>query len=364
MTPVHLSQARLSCAFGDDLAAAARAYRQGEQATAQVFALHETGLPRSCLRVPGPDRPLRARLREQVEASGDDWRDSLLVVASTTLDIAELEVAAAAGATLDTHFATPLDRLAAELRAAYGFAAAFTLNTACTSAANALLHAARLIARGRYPRALVLAFETPSQIARQGFGVLELASPSGRYRPFHPARDGLVLGEAYASVLLQASRDTQAIGRLLGGASACDTTSLTSTREDGSHIERIVRRALADADTRAEQVALLKLHGTATQANDEAEANGMRRVFGDALPPAFLLKPALGHTLGACGLCETLLMLEALRQGALPPCDYAAEALLPLAAQPFAAPPGARWLANYFGFGGNNASLVLEGLPA
>ena len=152
------------------------------------------------------------------------------------------------------------------------------------------------------------------------------------------------------------------LARLLGGFSACDTSSLTTTREDGSHIDWVMQRALHSADCEAEQVELVKLHGTATGANDHAESNGMRRLFGDSLPHLSVLKPWLGHTLGACGLSETLLLLAALRQGPLPALDYAAEALLPLPTEPTAIAPDALLLANFFGFGGNNASLVLQGV--
>src|SRR5690606_2240929 len=105
----------------------------------------------------------------------------------------------------------------------------------------------RLVAGGLYRRALVLAFETPCALALQGFGALGLLSPSGDYQPFHPERDGLVLGEAYATVLLSREPSPSSLGRLLGGFSACDTSSLTTTLEDGSHIDQVMQRALAAA---------------------------------------------------------------------------------------------------------------------
>ena len=85
---------------------------------------------------------------------------------------------------------------------------------------------------------------------------------------------------------------------------------------------------------------------------------GVRLLFGDALPPLCVLKPWLGHTLGACGLSETLLLVENLTR--LPGVDYAAEALLPLSAQPTSIAADSLLLANFFGFGGNNASLILQ----
>jgi 3-oxoacyl-[acyl-carrier-protein] synthase-1 len=365
VNPVYLQAAELCSALGRDLQGAVAACIEGRLPTPEWFELHEFGQQRPYLRVAGDAVALRQRLASLI-ADYDDGRlgDCLLILASTTLDIASIETRVAAGETLANPIAPALDALAEELRAAWGFAAAFTLNTACTSAANGLLYAARLVNRGRYARALVLAFETPSEVTRQGFGVLDLTSASAAYRPFHPERDGLILGEAYATVMLGHEPGPTPLGRLLGGFSACDTSSLTSTAEDGSHIDWVMRCALQSAGSTPAQIGLVKLHGTATQANDLAEANGMRRTFGEALLPMCVLKPYLGHTLGACGLSETLLLLEALRQGALPAVGYAEQALLPLPSRPLQMPSDSLLLANYFGFGGNNASLVLQGIAA
>jgi len=365
MNPVYLQRAQLCSALGETLQDAASACEQGRLPQPQWFELHERNERRPYLAAAGAPLELRQRLLQLVATSSDGTLDDcLLILASTTLDIAAIEARVAAGEATGNPMAPALDALAEELRLKWGFAGAFTLNTACTSAANALLYGARLIARNHYRRALVLAFETPSEVTRQGFGVLELTSPSAAYRPFHAERDGLILGESYASVMLSREPGPAPLAKLLGGFSACDTSSLTNTAEDGSHIDWVMRRALHSAKTRAAKIALVKLHGTATTANDQAESNGMRRTFAQTLPPLCALKPYLGHTLGACGLSETLLLLEALRQGALPGCDYAEQALLPLLAESLALPTGSLLLANYFGFGGNNASLVLQGIPA
>ena len=366
MKPVYLQRAQLYSALGETLPEAARACRQGRLPQPEWFELHERNEPRPYLRVAGTPQDLRQRLHQLVAASAEGERldDCLLILASTTLDIVAIEARVKAGEPTGNPMAPVLDALAEELCHEWGFGGAFTLNTACTSAANALLYGARLVARNHYRRALVLAFETPSEVTRQGFGVLELTSPSAAYRPFHPERDGLILGEAYASVMLDREAGPAPLAKLLGGFSACDTSSLTNTAEDGSHIDWVMRRALHSAKARPEKIALVKLHGTATQSNDQAESNGMRRTFTRTLPPLCALKPYLGHTLGACGLSETLLLLESLRQGALPGCDYAEQALLPLLGEPLALPAGSLLLANYFGFGGNNASLVLKGALA
>ncbi|MBC9249031.1 beta-ketoacyl synthase [Pseudomonas alcaligenes] len=362
MTPVYLQRGALHSALGADLDAATGNLLADRRPQPRPFLLHELQQPRPYFAV-ATEEALDARLDRLLgETLGDTpAADCLLIVASTALDISELEARVATEGGFRFEHSTPLDLLAEQLRQRHGFADAFTLNTACTSAANGLLYGAGLIGAGQFARVLVLACETPSQLAQQGFGALDLTSPSGAYRPFHPERDGLVLGEAYCAALLAADPGPAPLAKLLGGFSACDTSSLTTTREDGSHIDWVMRQALQRAGVTAGQIALSKLHGTATGANDHAESNGMRRLFGTALPPLCVLKPWLGHTLGACGLSETLLLLAALRQGALPALDYANAALLPLPSEPTALAPDALLLANFFGFGGNNASLVLQG---
>ena len=365
MNPIYLQRAALHCALGDDLLHAAQALQRGQTPQDEPFVLHEVQEPRTYLYAAKTGESLSERLdrllAETLGGPPQTLDDCLLIVASTSLDISELEALTTERQGFCPDDSTSLDLLAHQLRQRWGFAAAFTLNTACTSAANGLLYGARLINAGQYARTLVLSFETPSAIAMQGFGALMLTSPSGQSRPFHPERDGLLLGEAYAAALLSREPGDAPLARLLGGFSACDTSSLTTTREDGSHIHWVMQQALNSAGCSAAQINLVKLHGTATSANDEAENNGMRRLYGEQMPALSLLKPWLGHTLGACGLSESLLLLKTLQLGALPAVDYASEALLPFSAEPQALAADSMLLTNFFGFGGNNASLVLQG---
>lgn len=365
MTPIYLQRAALQCALGDDLHSAAQALQAAQPPQSEPFVLHEVHESRTYLYAAKTSENLNERLdrllSETLGAQSQILDDCLLIIASTSLDISELEALTTQQNGFNPEDSTPLDLLANQLRQRWGFAAAFTLNTACTSAANGLLYAARLINAGQYARALVLSFETPSAIAMQGFGALMLTSPSGQYRPFHPERDGLLLGEAYAAVLLGREPGEAPLARLLGGFSACDTSSLTTTREDGSHIHWVMQQALRSAGCTAAQIDLVKLHGTATSANDEAESNGMRLLYGEQMPTLSLLKPWLGHTLGACGLSESLLLLKTLQRGPLPGVSYASEAMLPLSAAPQSLAADSLLLTNFFGFGGNNASLILQG---
>lgn len=365
MKPLALYNPCLRSALGTDLEQARLRYLRGEKPKAQWYQLHE--LPEKRPYFAASSQPfglvekLCALAEQCLQGTRAPYQDTVLIIASTTLDISQLEEAVELGEPLNKQTYSPLDRLAQILRTRLDLPHAFTLNTACTSAANALLYAGRLINAGLYQRALILAFETPSQITMQGFGALGLLSASGAYRPFHEQRDGLILGEAYSAVMLGSTPETPPLAYLLGGASACDSSNLTTTREDGSHIHQVMQQALHSAQRSSSEIDLIKLHGTATQANDSAEANGVRRLFQQPLPACCVLKPYLGHTLGACGLSELLLLHSALGHAALPVESYADQAILPLGQATDQLSAKSLVLSNFFGFGGNNASLLLQG---
>ena len=364
MSSVYLQSAVLHSALADNLADAALAVQQGRSAHCSEFSLHERHLQRSYFSVE-QQQPLLVHLQTSINSLHSqhviDFSDCLLIIASTGLNIQHFEALTRTQKKFTADKSTPLNLLASTLQDQYGFAAAFCINTACTSAANALLYGSRLLEQQLYSHVVVLAFETPSEIAMQGFGALELTSSSGQYRPFHPQRDGLILGESYAAALLSSSPAQQPMAQLLGGFSACDTSSLTGTREDGSHIAWVMQQALTDAQCRREEIDLIKLHGTATQANDLAESNGMQDwLQTDAVPALCVMKPWLGHTLGACGLSETLLLIECLKHQHIPVMPDSHHCSLPLAQDPKWSLSPTRVLANFFGFGGNNASLIFE----
>lgn len=364
MSSVYLQSAVLHSALADNLSDAALAVQQGRNAHCSEFFLHERNLARRYFSVE-QQQPLIEHLQANINTIHSEqaipFADCLLIIASTGLNIQYFETLTRTQKSFTEDHSTPLNLLASTLQKQYGFAAAFCINTACTSAANALLYGSRLLEQQHYSHVLVLAFETPSEVAMQGFGALELTSSSGQYRPFHAQRDGLILGESYAAALLSCEPTTQPIARWLGGFSACDTSSLTGTREDGSHIAWVMQQALIDAQCRRQDIDLIKLHGTATQANDLAESNGMQDwLQSDAVPALCVMKPWLGHTLGACGLSETLLLIECLKNQHIPVMPDSQSCSLPLIQT-------ARWplsqtrvLANFFGFGGNNASIIFE----
>ncbi len=238
-----------------------------------------------------------------------------------------------------------------------------TLSTACSSSANALLVAADILQRGEARRALVVGAEGLSMIALTGFHSLMLLDPEG-CRPFDRERRGMQLGEAVGAILLEAgspsTRDTGA--SLLGGANLCDIHHVTSATPDGSAMREVMEQALADAGLQPDDIVLIKAHGTGSSDNDTAETAAMRALWGERLPPFTAIKRYLGHTLGACGTVELAALLGCLHAGFVPPAAGFSETDPELRLRPLTAAipaPHGPVLYNYFGFGGNYASLIV-----
>jgi len=261
---------------------------------------------------------------------------------------------------LDRQPSASLGQFALRIRSRHGLRGPdFSFNTACTASANALLHADAMVRSGRLTHALVVGVEIFNAITVLGFQGLQLLS-SGNMKPFDPARNGLVLGEACAALVLGAQARGSGNFLLRGGANLCDTHSMSAANPDGSTVKRVMQQALQSAGLQPRDITALKAHGTASLLNDEAEAAGMRQLF-DELPPVCALKPWLGHTLGACGLNELLLFCAAAERGFLigtPGIAVESDLGIPLNQHARALPAG-NFMLNYFGFGGNNTSLIV-----
>jgi 3-oxoacyl-(acyl-carrier-protein) synthase len=274
---------------------------------------------------------------------------------------------------------SPPGQVALRVAEDFGFEGpVLTLTTACSSSANALLVASGLLRRGEVQRALVIGVEGLSVAALSGFHSLMLLDPQG-CRPFDAQRRGMQIGEAVGAVLLEADDEarpencscvsgTSAIpgGRggdyLLGGANLCDIHHTTSASPDGSAMRAVMEMALADAGLKPADLALIKAHGTGSLDNDTAEAAAMRALFGAALPPFTGIKRYLGHTLGACGAVELAALLGCLRAGFVPPTAGFSQADAGLNITPlteFRPAPAGPVMLNFFGFGGNYASLLI-----
>ncbi len=259
----------------------------------------------------------------------------------------------------------PLDgftQVGNHLRQHYGFLGAdYAYNTACTSGANALLGAMATIAEGRSEYALVIGLETFNTTTLAGFYGMQLLA-SEMMRPFDKRRGGLVLGEGCGALLLRAAQPGSTGITFCGGASRCDTHSIAASNPDGSAIAQVMQDALAQSGVKAADIVTIKAHGTGSPLNDDGEAAGMRRVF-PVVPPFLSLKSYVGHTLGGCGVIETALMAACLAERHIPAsagfeCFDESLGLAPITQAQIARQ--GYYMLNFFGFGGNNCSLVIH----
>lgn len=246
-----------------------------------------------------------------------------------------------------------------------------TLSTGCSSSANALLVAHEMITGGQIRRAVVIGAEGANAVTIAGFDALMLLDPRG-CRPFDRDRQGLRLGDGVGVILLEAVDSAEAAWPrtgddrpfLLGGANACDTHHLTSANPDGSVMASVMLAALTDAMLTPAQVEAIKAHGTGSVDSDAAEAQAIHQVFGATPPAITALKPWVGHTLGACGVLESVAWLACLQAGFMPPVAGFSSVDPALAITPLTrvtTAPGGPCLLNFFGFGGNYTALVMAG---
>lgn len=232
-------------------------------------------------------------------------------------------------------------------------------SNACVSGFSALDAAATLIAAGIIDDALVIGVEFANASTLAGFASMELLSPD-HCRPFDRQRNGLVLGEAVAAVHLTAQPGEW---RIAGLSNGLDAYSTTGPDPEGGPIAAAAVHCLKTAKTNPDDIQLVKLQAAGSPGTDLAEANALRQVFGDALPPLLSLKPYLGHTLGASGLAELSALLACLDAGFLPATPGFTEFDPAIGLSPTLTVENCRierLLLNLIGFGGGLANLIVE----
>jgi len=242
--------------------------------------------------------------------------------------------------------------------------AAYTLSTACSSSARAIISGRRLIESGLAAVALVGGADSLCRMPINGFASLEALSDT-RCKPFATQRNGINIGEAAALILL--TREPSAVA-LLGVGESSDAWHMSAPHPQGEGAERAMRMALEQARMTPDDLGYINLHGTAPEQNDRVEAQVVQRLFGDSVPCSST-KHLTGHTLGAAGATEAALCwLLLTRDMALPEQDFSQgtpDALLGefgLVTQPQRLQKPAI-LSNSFAFGGNNASILMGKAP-
>ncbi len=241
---------------------------------------------------------------------------------------------------------TSIDSYAKCLADEFGlFDLTFTINTACTSSANALLEGANLIQAGIVQQVIVLGVEIHSALISNGFSSMGLLTESVQ-KPFENERDGLVLGEGLAAVVVSKKPSKH---QLRGGYSNCHAATVTGVSESGEEYSNVMQRALKKSAVSEDELTAIKTHATSTQGSDESEMNALKRL--KKQPHLSALKPYIGHTIGACGVLELALFLTSIEAGFIPK--------LPQYKEHEKCHEGI-FMLNFFGFGGNNVSLIVS----
>ncbi len=248
--------------------------------------------------------------------------------------------------------------------------------TACAASSQAIGEAAEIVRRGEAD--VMLSGGTHSMIhpfGVTGFNLLTALStrndePTRASRPFDNDRDGFVLGEGAAMVVLEdlehaLKRGAKIHGELLGYGSTADAYRITDTHPEGRGAASCIRMALADAGLGLHDIHYINAHGTSTSVNDRVETLAIKNVFGEHAYkiPVSSTKSMMGHLIAAAGATELIVCLLAIRDGLLPPtinyetpdpdCD------LDYVANKVRAARCDHALSNSFGFGGQNISLIV-----
>jgi len=259
------------------------------------------------------------------------------------------------------------EALGRALEARFGLNVAFirTVSLACASGAVAIAYAAEVLERREADAVAVVGVDALSDFVLTGFSSLKSLDP-GVCRPFDQSRCGLSLGEAGAALVLGREESIRRpVGKIAGWGGANDANHLTAPSRDGSGLAKAIGSSMRRAGIRPDFVHYINAHGTGTVYNDAMEAKAVAAVFGKQTPPISTLKSITGHTLGAAGVLETIATLKALAAGQAPATwgletPGVEEPVDLIIREPRCLPKGARALSLFAGFGGFNASLVLE----
>jgi 3-oxoacyl-[acyl-carrier-protein] synthase II len=249
--------------------------------------------------------------------------------------------------------------------------------SACASGTNAIGEATETIRRGSADVIFTGGSEAVIvPIAMAGLGVMKALStrndaPEKACRPFDKERDGFVMGEGAAILVLESlehakARNATILGEISGYGSSNDAFHISAPAENGAGAALCMQSALDNAGLSVDDIGYINAHGTSTQLNDKSETAAIKTVFGERAYniPVSSTKSMTGHLLGAAGALEALICLKTLQDGILPPTinyehpdpecdlDYVPNQARPLYVENI--------LSNSFGFGGHNASIIVS----
>jgi len=240
-----------------------------------------------------------------------------------------------------------------------------TMNTACSSSANAIMLGARLIKTGKARCAIVGGVDALSKYTVNGFNALQIFSDEIT-RPFDANRKGLNLGEGAAYLVLEREEDAKAkkvYGVVSGYGNANDAHHPSSMSPEATGVRLAISGALQTAGIQATEISYVNAHGTGTENNDFTEVRGMEIVFGK-VPPFASTKSYTGHTLAAAGAVEAVYSLFSLKYQQMYPTLNWQIPMPETEVRPLTRLrsdlPVMHVLSNSFGFGGNCSSLIFS----
>lgn len=277
------------------------------------------------------------------------------------------------GARRVTPFLVPMmmgNRAAADVSMRYGFCGPCeSIVTACAAGTHSVGTGARLIATGRCDVVFAGSAEAAiTPIGQTGFANMTALSTSGVSMPFDAKRDGFVIGEGGAVLVLEdydraTARGAHIYAELAGAASTADAHHITAPSPGGVGAVACMELALLDAGLTPADITHINAHGTSTPANDLAESQAVTKVFGTPGPAVTSIKGITGHSLGAAGSIEAVALALTMAHGLIPPTVGLTE-LDPeihtdvVTGEPRSWKP-APALSNSFGFGGHNGTIVM-----
>lgn len=274
------------------------------------------------------------------------------------------------------------DIAAGHISMMYGFHGPnFATVSACASSTNAVIDAFNYVRLGMADMIVTGGAEAPVSVAGVGgFNAMHALStrnddPQHASRPFSASRDGFVMGEGAAALILESLEHAQARGakiyaEVIGGGLSADAYHLTATHPEGLGAMLVMKNALADAGIKPEDVDYINVHGTSTPVGDLSEIKAIKKVFGEH---AYKLnisstKSMTGHLLGAAGATEAMICVKAVENDIVPPTinftegdedpeiDYKLNFTFNKAQKRTVNVV----LSNTFGFGGHNASVIVK----
>jgi 3-oxoacyl-[acyl-carrier-protein] synthase-1 len=388
MSPIPIISMGSICAAGHGVQNGYAAVREGRDCLTPL-SLFESGLkevplcgqvnsiPETILEVKAPNRTAALALMATQEAMTPVLeRGGLrlgIILATTVGGMTQSElfyrelkedpdIIGHAGRELMYHEPTAITGLIASHIKADGF---HTISTACSTSLHALGMAKRLIEQNTYDLCLAIGVDALSILTVRGFASLMLIDFSG-CKPFDKRRVGISLGEGAGALLVSSEKALVHLGikplaAVAGWGASADGYHMTAPHPEGEGARLAAIAALAEAGISPAEIDMIATHGTATPDNDLSEINAMRSIFSD-LPPFCSMKRTLGHTLAASGSLEAIFSVCALNDETVPATAGFEEVDEAIGTGPSlrAERPMKHILKNSFGFGGNNASVVIS----